>query len=71
VRLADIAAREIDGTCKGNQPCPKASAEAAREALVDLLGGPRGVAREGHVLVNGATMACVSKGSAGRHRTAA
>ena len=40
VRLSGIAAREIDGTCRSNQPCPSASAEEARDTLVALVGEP-------------------------------
>src|SRR3546814_19397113 len=42
VRLAGIAAREMDGSCRPGQPCPEASALAARDALVNLLGGAQG-----------------------------
>ena len=66
LRLAGIAARESDGTCRSNQPCPKASAEDARRALVDLLGRRVGTAPQGHVLVAGPRLRCVSSGSAGR-----
>src|SRR3546814_20850472 len=38
VRLAGIAAREIDGSFRPGQPCPEASALAARSPLVILLG---------------------------------
>jgi endonuclease YncB( thermonuclease family) len=71
VRLSGIAAREMDGTCRPNQPCPDATAIAARDALVQLLGGARGRLPTGHVLVRGPTMNCVSRGSAGGTRTAA
>lgn len=71
VRLAGVAAREMDGTCTPNQPCPRATAEAARDALVALVGTPTGVGRHGHILVVGPTMRCHSDGSAGRKRTAA
>ena len=71
IRLAGIAAREIDGTCRSNQPCPAASGPAARDGLVAMLGGPRGRGREGHVLVTAAPMRCQSMGSAGGSRTAA
>jgi endonuclease YncB( thermonuclease family) len=37
IRLAGIAAHEMDGTCRPNQPCPTASAEEARTALATLL----------------------------------
>ena len=71
LRIAGIAARESDGTCRDNQPCPPASAEAARDALVGLFGGARGTLPTGHVRVAAAAMACRSTGSAGGSRTAA
>jgi hypothetical protein len=39
--------------------------------LVQLLGGARGTAPTGHVLVNGPKLSCHSEGSAGGNRTAA
>ena len=71
VRIAGVAAREMDGTCKSNQPCPVISAIAARDRLVRLLGGAKGSLPTGHVVVRSATMTCVSEGSAGGSRTAA
>ena len=71
VRIAGIAAREMDGNCRTNQPCPDASALEARDALVDLLGGPRGTNSTGHVVVRGPRLMCRSEGSAGGNRTAA
>jgi endonuclease YncB( thermonuclease family) len=71
VRIAGIAAREIDGTCKPNQPCPDASATVARDSLVQLLGGTRGTNRTGHIVVAGPPLLCRSEGSAGGTRTAA
>lgn len=71
IRLAGIAARETDGTCNSNQPCPRATAEQARDALVNLLGRPVGRSEHGHVLVQGPTMRCVSTGGAGGNRTGA
>lgn len=71
LRLAGIAAREIDGTCRAGHPCPSASALAAKEALVGLLGGSRGTAREGHALVAGPRLTCRSNGGAGGDRTGA
>jgi len=71
IRLSGIAAREIDGTCRSNQPCPDADAEEARGALARLVGEPVGMAREGHVLVEGPTMRCTSVGGGGGSRTAA
>ena len=71
IRLSGVAAREMDGTCKANHPCPDADAVTARDALVQLIGKPTGQSREGHVLVRGPTMTCRSDGSAGGGRTAA
>lgn len=71
IRLTGIAAREMDGSCRTNQPCPSVTAEESRDALVRLVGTPIGVAPEGHVLVRGPTMTCQSEGSAGGSRTAA
>jgi hypothetical protein len=71
VRLAGIAAREMDGSCRSNQPCPDATAAQARDALVGYLGVPTGRSIEGHVLVEGPTMRCRSDGGAGSTRTAA
>lgn len=71
VRIAGIAAREMNGTCNSNQPCPDASALQARDALVSLFGGARGSNSTGHVRVSGTAMTCRSEGSAGGTRTAA
>lgn len=71
VRLAGIAAREMDGTCRQGQPCPGASGTAARDELVRLLGGARGKRPEGHIRVEAGLMRCRSDGSAGGSRTAA
>lgn len=71
VRLAGIEAREMDGNCRDNQPCPEVSAEASRDALVRLVGKPTGRSREGYVLVRGASLRCRSVGGAGGSRTAA
>ena len=71
VRLSGVAARELDDTCKAGHPCAKANPVAARDALVQMIGQPIGVSRQGHILVRGPSMTCVSDGSAGRNRTAA
>lgn len=71
IRLSGIAAREMDGSCRPGHPCPSASAEAAREALALLVGEVTGTAPEGHLLVRGPSLACISDGSAGGSRTAA
>jgi endonuclease YncB( thermonuclease family) len=71
VRIAGVAAREMDGSCRTNQPCPSATAIEARDRLVQLLGGSRGVRPEGHIIVHSPTMICRSDGSAGGSRTAA
>lgn len=71
IRLSGIATRENDNTCRANQPCPDASATASRDALVRLVGEPVGRSRQGHILVRGPTMRCVSTGGAGGSRTGA
>lgn len=71
LRLAGIAARELDGSCSPGHPCPAPSGIAARDALVDLLGTRTGVGRHGHILVNGPPLRCRSDGYAGGNRTAA
>jgi endonuclease YncB( thermonuclease family) len=71
IRLSGIAAREMDGTCRTNQPCPKTTAEQSRDALVRLAGKPIGRKREGHILVKGPTMQCRSEGNGVGKRTAA
>ena len=70
VRLAGIAAREMDGSCWPGQPCPEASALAARDALVSLLGGAQGRTNADHILVDGPTMRCLSTGNARGNRPA-
>ncbi|HYI47725.1 MAG TPA: hypothetical protein VEX35_04595 [Allosphingosinicella sp.] len=71
VRLAGIAAREMDGSCSPGHPCPEATAQAAREALAALLGRTIGSASTGHLLVEGPSLECRSEGSANGSRTAA
>lgn len=71
IRLAGIAAREIDESCRPGHPCPRASGKAARDALVALLGGAMGSAPSGHVRVHGPRLACLSQGAAKGSRTAA
>lgn len=71
VRLAGIAAREMDGTCKPGHPCPDATATAARDGLAKLLGKVTGTAPTGHLLIKGPHLQCVSEGGAGGKRTAA
>lgn len=71
VRLSGIAAREMNGTCNTNQPCPDANAIEARDTLVRLVGSQTGTSPEGHVLVMGPTLTCRSTGGAGGSRTAA
>ena len=71
LRLAGIAAREIDGSCREYQPCPRANAIAARDALVRLVGRRIGSSEDGHVLVSGPAMRCRSAGDAKGGRTAA
>ncbi|MDT9598544.1 thermonuclease family protein [Sphingosinicella rhizophila] len=71
IRLAGIAAREMDGTCSPGHPCPAASAIEARDYLVTLLGGAVGTTETGHIAVNGPRLSCRSDGSGKGKRTAA
>lgn len=71
VRLAGIATRELDGTCRPGHPCPAASGIAARDSLVRILGGARGRRPEGHVIVAGPALTCRSLGADRYARTLA
>jgi endonuclease YncB( thermonuclease family) len=71
IRVAGIAAREMDGTCRTNQPCPDASPERSRDHLARLVGTHVGRRPEGHILVKGPTMRCQSEGNGVGSRTAA
>lgn len=71
VRLAGIAAREMDGTCRSNQPYPPVSAERSHDALVELVGVPIGRQPGGHALVRGLAMRCQSEGTGKGRRSAA
>ena len=71
VRIAGVAAREMDDTCKINHPCLTVSGKVARDRLVSLLGGGKGMLPTGHVKVRSAPLTCLSDGSAGGSRTAA
>ncbi|MDT9598644.1 hypothetical protein RQX22_06755 [Sphingosinicella sp. GR2756] len=78
VRLAGIAAREMDGTCRAGHPCPPTSGFEARNVLANaLLGDPsRGSiadAPTGHLVLKGdvPSLTCVSEGSGKGSRTAA
>ena len=71
IRVAGIAAREIDGSCRRYQPCPKVNPIRSRDALARLVGQPMRLSGDGHVLVRGPAMRCVSAGDAKGHRTAA
>ena len=62
IRLAGIAARELDGTCKPHHPCPEASGTEARDALVRLLGGAKGRWKTGHIVVSAPPMRCQKVG---------
>jgi len=60
IRIAGISARELDGTCRPHNPCPRASGQAARDALVRVLGTPRGSRPDGHILISARPMSCTS-----------
>ena len=70
IRLAGVAARELDGSCRSGHPCPGPSGIVARNTLVGLLGGARGTLATGHVRVT-VRLECVSDGDAKGGRTAA
>ena len=70
LRLAGIAARELDGSCSDGHPCPSPSGIESRDALVNLSGTPMGVGRYGHVLIDALPLQCQSDGPAGGQRTA-
>jgi endonuclease YncB( thermonuclease family) len=71
LRLAGIAARELDESCSAGHPCPLAGGIAARDALVGLLGFRTGIGPHGHILIDAHPLLCRSVGSAGGSRTAA
>jgi endonuclease YncB( thermonuclease family) len=71
IRLAGIAAREMNGSCRAGHPCPDADPAESRDHLARLLGRVTGKSPEGHLLVKGPTLTCQSDGSAGGSRTAA
>lgn len=71
IRLAGIAAREMDGSCRPHHPCPTATGAAARDALVRILGVARGTTADGHILITGPRLRCRSFGNAKGDRTAA
>ena len=72
IRLAGIAAREIDETCRRGHPCPQASGIEARDYLISLLGTRGKATRHGHITVSAsATLSCTSTGSADGSRTGA
>ncbi|MEA3003555.1 MAG: hypothetical protein QOH81_2343 [Sphingomonadales bacterium] len=71
LRLAGIAAREIDETCRAGQPCPLATGEEARGQLAKLLGRVTGVSPDDHLLIDGPPLSCTSVGGGGHGRTAA
>ena len=49
IRLAGVAARELDNSCRPGHPCPGPSGLVARNTLVGLLGGARGTRTTGHI----------------------
>lgn len=71
VRLAGIAARELDGSCSAGHPCPAADSIAARDHLASLLGAVTGQTSQGHLLIRGEALFCTSTGSAGGNRIGA
>ena len=49
IRISGVAAREMDGTCRANQPCPAVGAIEARDKVVRLFGGATGKLKTGHI----------------------
>lgn len=71
IRIAGVAAREIDESCRPGQPCPAVSGLDARDRLVGLFGGAKGKLPTGHIRVRAPVMTCLSEGNAKGDRTAA
>jgi endonuclease YncB( thermonuclease family) len=71
IRLQDINARELDGSCRRHARCVATSGLAARAVLARLLGGARGIDRKHHVRVVGPPLSCRSGGPDRYHRTLA
>lgn len=71
IRIAGVAAREIDESCRAGQPCPAVSGVDARDRLVRLFGGARGKLAAGHVRVGAAAMSCLSDDNGKGNPTAA
>ena len=71
IRIAGVAAREMDESCRAGQPCPSVSGVDARDRLVRFLDGPKGRLATGHIRVKTATMSCLSEGNGKGDRTAA
>ena len=62
IRTSSIAAREIDGTFQSHHPCSRASGEASRDVLVDLLGRRTGRWKSGHITIAAPPMRCCQEG---------
>jgi len=58
VALAGIAAPPVNESCAQGQPCADRSGVAARDRIVQALGGAKGRTRDGYVLVQAAPMRC-------------
>ena len=69
IRLSSIPTPEFDGDFRPGQPCPDASGEETRDALVRLVGEPVGWSAQGQALVRGPALRCVSAGDGGHDRT--
>ena len=74
VRLAGIAAAEIDSTCRTGRPCPTTDPIRARNFLGRILSypdGPRPVLlRSGQLGISGPRLSCVSLGRDDGQQTA-
>lgn len=63
IRIAGIAARESDGTCLRNHPCPAMGPQEARQRTIEAMGARvTGKRRTGHLTVTGPMMQCRAYG---------
>lgn len=62
IRLAGIAAREINNECLDKHPCPTTSGIEARDYLAILLGNVKGITSKGYISITGQALKCISRG---------
>ena len=69
IRLANLATRELDDSCRPGHPCPAARGIEARDHLAELLGGATHRSRDGHLVVAPVALQCRSRGWGKGQRT--